>query len=82
MQKFRKTTEDHIKNQAVESCLATINEEITDGEVASEAYVAEYEKIAKYVDAVIQLEMNTISRRNTCYARSPALLDTVSTVRY
>ena len=54
---------------------------IPDG-FADENYIALYESIATDVDAAMQAGINTVKRANVGYARSPALTEAVSLIRY
>ena len=79
---FTDTVEKHLVEQSVESRLGSLQRSIPEGAIATPLHVAEYEKIARDVDAAMKAGIAASSRKNVGFHRSPALTDAASIVRY
>ena len=74
--------EMHFVEQNVEKRIERTHNTFARGEMTDNEYEAEYEKIAQDVDGAMLAGIKAASTPNVGYARSPALTEAASIVRY
>ena len=79
---FIEIMEEHLVSKKVERRLERLQRSIPEGAIATAAQVAEYEKIARDVDAAMKAGIAASSRSNVGFHRSSAIMDAASIVRY
>jgi hypothetical protein len=79
---FTETMETYLTSKRVEQRLEAFQKGLTEGNLASQTEVEEYERIARDVDDAIRCGINAARRHNTGYHRSPALTEAAAIVRY
>ena len=72
----------HFGERDVERCIEKLMPKLEKGEMADDAYEYEYNQIAGDIDAAMQAALKAAVRPNVGFARSPALTDAASIVRY
>jgi hypothetical protein len=82
LEKFTKALEDHLTAKNVESRLEILRRIECEDRFADENYISLYEAIAMDVDSAMQTGITAAKRATIEYARSPALTEAASLVRY